>query len=109
MVAKALMVVQGTGLFETAILEWITFTLVDQSWPEFKEYFSKAYENHITSGAGTAGTNNYYGDANTFENNNDDSIQPMKESFGTTQLANNPNLQVINDNISAMTRNTQEL
>ena len=79
------------------------------AWPEFKEHFSKAYENRIASEAGTAGANNYYSAANIFETDDDNIIQSTKESFTTIQLSNSTNLQVIKNNMLEMTHDTQEL
>ena len=80
---KAHIAVQATDLFETTGLKWIAFAPVNQSWPEFKENFSVAYEKHITLGAGTSGANNYYGATNAFEIGDDGIIQSIKESFAT--------------------------
>ena len=83
MIDKALMAIQSTNLFETAVLEWIVFNLVNQSCPKSKEHFSKAYENRIISGARTAVANNSHGAANAFETKDNDNIQSMKETFAS--------------------------
>ena len=71
MIDKALMAVQETCLFKTVVLEWMAFDPINQTWPEFKEHFGKAYENHIASGAETDGNNNYYGAENTNDTDDD--------------------------------------
>ena len=61
MVDKALISVQSTGLYATAILEWNVVDVMNQTWPKFKMHFTKAYDLRIYSGAGTAGTMGYHG------------------------------------------------
>ena len=61
MVDKALIAVQCTGLYTTAILEWKADDVMNQTWPEFKMHFTKAYDLCIHSVAGTAGTMGYHG------------------------------------------------
>ena len=61
MVDKALIAVQRTGHYATAILEWNAVDVMNQTWTEFKMHFTEAYDLHIHSGAGTAGTMWYHG------------------------------------------------
>ena len=65
MVVKALIAIQLTSLYSTAILEWNAIDEVNQTWPEFKVHFTEAYGLLIRSGAGTAGTMGYHGVNNT--------------------------------------------
>ena len=84
------------------------FNPISQTWPEFKEHFGKAYENHIASGAETAGDNYYYGAANT-NDTDDDSLQSIRENFTTIQVVNNADSQIINKDMSAMAHKTADL
>ena len=61
MVDKALIDIQLTSLYSTAILEWNAIDEVNQTWPEFKAHFTEAYDPRIRLGAGTAGTMGYHG------------------------------------------------
>ena len=72
MVYKALIAIQLTSLYSTAILEWNAIDEVNQTWPEFKAHFTKSYDLWIHSGAGTARTMGYHG-ANNTEVSKDDS------------------------------------
>ena len=72
MVDKLPITIQFTSLYPTSILEWNVFDEVNQTWPEFKSHFTKAYDLRIRSGAGIAGTMGYHG-ANNIEGLEDDS------------------------------------
>ena len=103
MADKALTAIQSTGLYETAILEWQGFNPANKTWPELKSHFGEAYEIRIASGAGTSRGHGY---VNKAMDDNDDSIT---QSIQTIQLANNANNQVMNDNISQITTQTESL
>ena len=60
MVDKALVTIQLTSLYSTAILNWNAIDEVNQTWPEFKAHSTKAYDLRIRSGTGTAGTMGYH-------------------------------------------------
>ena len=59
MVDKALIAIQLTYMYSTAILEWNVLYEVSKTWPYFKAHFTKAYDLQICSGAGTAGAMEY--------------------------------------------------
>ena len=65
MVDKALIAIQLTSLYSTAILEWNAIDEVNQTWPKFKAHFTKAYDIRIRLGAGSSGTMGYHGANNT--------------------------------------------
>ena len=92
MVDKALIAVQCTSLYATAILEWNTVDVMKQTWPEFKMHFTEAYDLRIHSGAGTAGTIGYHG-VNNATGADDDSWSYINEGLMArmqqVQLANN--------------------
>ena len=78
MVDKALIAVQRTGLYATAILEWKAVDVMNQTWPEFKIHFTEAYDLRIHSGAVTAGTMGYHG-VNNATGADDDSWSSINE------------------------------
>ena len=80
MVDKALITVQRTGLYATAILEWNVVDFMNQTFPEFKMHFTEAYDLRIHSGAGTAGTMGYHG-VNNATGANDDSWSSTNEGL----------------------------
>ena len=106
MVDKALTAIQRTGLYETAVLEWQGFAQANKTWPELKSHFGEAYEIRIASGAGTARGHGY---VNNTMDDDDDSIASITQSIQSIQVANNANNQVMNDNISQITAETQAL
>ena len=106
MIDRALRAIQQTGLYTTAVLEWNGFDLANKTWPQFKEHFAEAYEIRCATGAGTAATHGY---ANNTIDDDDDSIDTIKDSLNNIQLANNANAQNMNENISAITQETSAL
>ena len=106
MVDKALMAIQSTGLYETAILEWQGFDPANKTWPELKSHFGEAYEIRIASGTGTSRGHGY---VNNVQEDDDDSIASITQSIQTIQVANNANAQVMNDNMSQITSETRSL
>ena len=100
LVDKALTAVKKCGLFETAVVAWTA--LPDKSWQSFKNHFGAAVSVRLESGMGTAGTHNYVN--NTQEVNDDDaSIESIKRYIGGVQLANNANVQTMNNNLQQVT------
>ena len=65
MVDKALIAIQLTSLYSTAILEWNEIDEVNNTWTEFKAHFTEAYDIRNRLGEGTAGTMGYHGAKNT--------------------------------------------
>ena len=108
LIDKAVMAIQATGLYPTALMEWNGFDEVNKTWPELKSHFTKAYDILLTSGAGTAAQNGYHGMNNATEGD-DDSIGSIKSSLQTIHLANNANAQAMNENISAITEEARQL
>ena len=76
MMDKAFIAIQLTSLYSTAILELNAIYEVNQTWPEFKANFTKAYDIRIPSCAGTASTMGYHSANNTvgLEDNSWESI-----------------------------------
>ena len=100
MVDKALMAIQATGLYSTAILEWNGFDEMNQTWPELKSHFAEAYDIRLHSGAGA--TNIYHGAANTYEIADNDSLGSITQSLTSMHLANNANAQSMLDTMSEL-------
>ena len=44
---KAKTIVQTTGRYPTAMLEWNAFDAANRTWPNFKAHFIEAYNNGI--------------------------------------------------------------
>ena len=100
LVDKALTAVKQCGLFETAVVAWTA--LADHSWQSFKNHFGTAVSVRMESGMGTAGTHNYVN--NTQEAEDDDSsIESIRRYLGGVQLANNTNVQTMNNNLQQVT------
>ena len=110
MVDKALIAIQLTSLYYTAILECNAIDEVNKTWPEFKAHFTEAYDLRIRSGAGTAGTMGYYGVNNT-EGLEDDSWASINKGLMVqlqqVQLANTTSAQATNDSVSELTVETR--
>ena len=112
MVDKALIAVQRTGLYATAILEWNAVDIMNQTWPEFKMHFTEAYDLRINLRAGTEGTMGYHGvnnatgaDGDSWSSINEGLMAQMQQ----VQLANNTSAQATNENISALSAETRKL
>ena len=60
----------------------------------------------LASGAGTATQEGYHGAANAMD---DDSKDTIMQSITQMQLVNNANAQIINNNMNAITAETQSL
>ena len=101
-----------TSLYSTEIFEWNAIDEVNQTWPEFKAHFTKAYDIQIRPGAGTAGTMGYHC-ANNTEVLEDDIWTSINEGLMAQlqqfQLANNTSAQATNDSGSALTVETRDL
>ena len=95
--------VKRTVLYSTAVVEWEGFVAVNKTWPEWKEYFIKAYELREASVI-TAGGPGYHGAANVRK---DDGT--LDESLAQLQVANNAAVQGFQINISAVSEETREL
>ena len=106
MIDKALMAVQSTGLYATAVLEWNGFDANNQTWAEFKAHFSEAYDIRLQSGTGMG--NSYHGAANAIDGD-DDSLGSITQSITNMHMAYNVNAQAMNDNMSTITAETASL
>ena len=53
LIDKAIMAIQRTGLYETALLEWQGFDEVNKTWQQLKLHFEEAYEIRLASGRGS--------------------------------------------------------
>eukprot|EP00804_Cyclotella_cryptica_P001457 CCRYP_003690-RA/>CCRYP_003690-RA protein AED:0.47 eAED:0.47 QI:0/-1/0/1/-1/1/1/0/109 len=95
---KAIIAIQRTGLYETALLEWQGFEEANKTWEQLKHHFEEAYEIRLASGQGTAGTHGYVYNA---EAQDDDSISTIHDSLQSIHIANNANFQSIQDHIQA--------
>ena len=106
MIDKALMAVQSTGLYATAVLEWNGFNANNQIWAEFKAHFSEAYDIRLQSGIDMG--NSFHGVANAIDGD-DDSIGSITPSITNMHMAHNVNVQAMNDNMSTITAETASL
>eukprot|EP00804_Cyclotella_cryptica_P006088 CCRYP_010701-RA/>CCRYP_010701-RA protein AED:0.44 eAED:0.36 QI:0/-1/0/1/-1/1/1/0/470 len=103
---KAIIAIQRTGLYETALLEWQGFEEANKTWEQLKHHFEEAYEIRLASGQGTAGTHGYVYNA---EAQDDDSISTIHESLQSIHIANNANFQSIQYHIQAARSETATL
>jgi hypothetical protein len=103
---KAIIAIQRTGLYETALLEWQGFDEDNKTWWQLKSHFEEAYEIRLASGQGTAATHGY---VNNTEVQDDDSISTIHESLQSIHLANNANYQSLQDHIQAARAETATL
>ena len=71
---KAIVAIQKTKLYETALLEWEALNEINKTWNELKAHFTKAYE----SGTGTASFHGYVNNAEAEED--DASVVTIQES-----------------------------
>ena len=108
LINKAVTGVQLTGLYPTALLEWNGFDDDNQTWPELKSHFTKAYDLLISSGGGTAAEAAYHG-ANKATEEDDDSFNSIQASLTNIQMANNANAQSLQDGIFTISARTQQL
>ena len=86
---KALMAVQSTGLYLTAILEWNGFDPANQIWAEFKSHFVEACDICLQSGAGT--TDIYHGVENACDATDNDSIGSIMQRLTSVIIGNREN------------------
>ena len=103
---KAIIAIQRTGLYETALLEWQGFEDANKTWWQLKLHFEEAYEIRLASGQGTAAS---YGYVNNADATDDDSISTIHESLQSIHLANNANYQNLQDHIQAARSETATL
>eukprot|EP00804_Cyclotella_cryptica_P028204 CCRYP_011045-RA/>CCRYP_011045-RA protein AED:0.18 eAED:0.15 QI:0/0/0/1/1/1/2/0/1234 len=95
---KAIVAIQLTGLYETALLEWSGFVDANKMWQQLKLHFEEAYELRLASGQGTAAT---HGFVNSATANDDDSMASIQESIANFHMANNANYQSMQDILQA--------
>jgi hypothetical protein len=86
LIDKALIAIQRTGLYNTALLEWAGFEEVNKTWSQLKLHFQEAYEILLASGQGTAAAHGYVNNTETVDD--DDSITTIQESLNSIHLAN---------------------
>ena len=85
MIDKALTSIKATGLYIHATLEWQGFLDVNQTWPEFKSHFVKAYDAWLANGVGNDVSSGYQG-AHAAREEDDGSISTLVEGV-TSQLS----------------------
>ena len=107
MIYKVLTVIQRTGLYTTAILEFQAFPTENKDWAEFKNHFTEAYMVHLQSGQ--SGGNTYHGAANTYENVDNDSITTLHNTLANLTNASNANTNELDKNISSMAHEMTDL
>ena len=104
MINKAVLAIQATGLFETAMEKWHAFDPADQEWLDVKEHFGSAYDVWLTSGAGTGTIGGYHGANMGYDDN--DSIgtisEKMTEMVNNVTRAHNVNSVVTSEGIAAL-------
>ena len=79
--------VKRTGLYPTAVVECEGFTLVNKTWPEWKDHLVEAYELRGALGI-TANGVGYHRAANALKNED-----TLDESLAQTQVSNNAAMQ----------------
>eukprot|EP00804_Cyclotella_cryptica_P006988 CCRYP_007119-RA/>CCRYP_007119-RA protein AED:0.63 eAED:0.16 QI:0/0/0/0.5/1/1/2/0/878 len=103
---KAIVAIQLTGLYETALHEWSGFTEANKTWQQLKLHFEEAYELRLASGQGTAGTHGYVNSATATDDN---FIASIQESIVNFHMANNANYQSMQDILQAARAETASL
>jgi hypothetical protein len=108
---KALTKIQLTNQFRNALVDWATYvaenTTTNNNWTDFKDHFIQAYT--VNQAALTMAQAGYHGAANTQEDYlDDDSLGSIQASLANIQMANNASVQTTNDQLSALTANTQQ-
>ena len=106
MIDKALTVIQHTGLYPTAILEYQAFATKNKNWAEFKTHFAEAYMVRLQSGQ--SGGNPYHGAANVYKDDND-IITTLHNTLANLTHASNANTSELNKRISSMAREMTDL
>ena len=101
LVDKALLAIKKCGLFESAVVAWTA--LPDHSWASLKQHFETAVSNRMQSGLGTAGTHNYVANVEEAVEDDDTSIESTQRYLGGIQLANNTNVETMNNNLNQVT------
>jgi hypothetical protein len=108
---KALTKIQVTNQFRNALVDWATYVAenptVNNNWNDFKDHFIQAYT--VNQAALTMAQAGYHSAANTQEEYpDDDSLESIQASLVSIQMANNASVQTTNDQLSALTANTQQ-
>eukprot|EP00804_Cyclotella_cryptica_P001036 CCRYP_008351-RA/>CCRYP_008351-RA protein AED:0.69 eAED:0.47 QI:0/-1/0/1/-1/1/1/0/427 len=103
---KAVLAIQLTGLYKTALLEWSGFAEANKTWQQLKLHFEEAYELRLASGQGTAGTHGYVNSATA---NDVNSIASIQESIVNFHMANNANYQSMQDILQAARAETASI
>lgn len=106
LIDKAIIAIQRTGLYETALLEWAGFDEANKTWQQLKLHFEEAYEIRLASGQGTAV---FHGYVNNAEAEDDDSISTIQESLNTIHLANSANYASLQEHLQAARAETASL
>jgi hypothetical protein len=107
LIDKAIVAIQRTGLYETALLEWNGFAPEHKTWPELKSHFEEAYELRLTAGQGTSAFHGYVNNAETAAD--DDSITSIQESLNSIHMANNANYANLQEHLKAARAETAAL
>lgn len=107
LIDKAIIAIQRTGLYETALLEWTGFEEENKTWQQLKLHFEEAYEIRLASGQGTSGFHGYVN--NTEAVTDDDSISSIQESLNTIHLSNNAQYAALQEYLHAARSETASL
>jgi hypothetical protein len=90
LIDKAIVAIQKTNLYKTALLEWEAFDEINKTWNELKAHFTEAYEVRLrSSGTSTASFHGYVINAEAEED--DSSVATIQESLNTIHIANHAN------------------
>ena len=107
MTAKAITLIETSGLCPTALLEWNEFNPANKNWQELKAHFGEAYQLLITTGPGqkllqqaSNATTQLTLPGATVDD--DDSITTITDVLGSVAMANNTNTQLVRDKISTL-------
>ena len=107
LVDKAYTAILQTGQYETPCAEFKGMLPENQMYSTLKEHMLQAFELRLQMGiSGQPGGQSFHGANNTMD---DESIGAITESLSHMQMANNALARTINENMAAMSKETQEL
>ena len=112
MLNKAIMSIKVTGLYTHSTIEWGGFLNINQTWPEFKSHFVKAYDAWLINGVGNDVSSGYQG-VLAARKEDDGSIISMVEGvtsqLSRVQLDNNTLAQATNAAVSQLAGQVAQL
>ena len=100
MVDKELITIQSTGLFSQSVLEWNGLLLKNETWSNLKSQFCEAYKAYLDTGAGKSAKFGYAN--NAAEENNDNSLDTIRDGFSALSMANNATAKRNNESMAEL-------